>query len=217
MRRGRSWPAGIGRLWFAMAFGPIFTPVALVSRLLGAVPAAATIVVLCICAMPVSLLLALYAQSYHQLLSVYRKADVDPIIGNARSQVYYSPTDVDTGRLISEQHGTRLEISPSVTGGFITGNDARIGQSTRYVPTLEPTALIALAPDKVVVITQGLRTLADRLDPRALFDSLPAYHPAAGPRAPAMDLEAEARLATKEYRSNNGRGRGLEQGAERLW
>ncbi len=76
---------------------------------------------------------------------------------------------------------------------------------------------MALPSETVVLITQGRRTLAQRLDPRHLFDRLPPYTAAAGPRAPAMDVEAEARRATKQYRSNNGRARGPDQGAERLW
>ncbi|MFQ5946429.1 MAG: type IV secretory system conjugative DNA transfer family protein [Anaerolineae bacterium] len=162
-------------------------------------------------------ILALYAQSYPQLLTVYKKADVDALIGNARSQVYYPPADIETARLISQQFGTRLEISPSVSGGYLTGTDARLGESTRYVPALEPASLMALPSDRVVLITQGRRTLAQRLDPRDLFDRLPPYRPAPGPRVPELDVEAEARLATKRYRSNNGRARGPEQGPERLW
>ncbi|MCH8877573.1 MAG: hypothetical protein IIA89_12240 [Chloroflexi bacterium] len=82
-----------------------------------------------------------------------------------------SPADGCRGaRLISGQYGTRLEISPSVTRGFVTGNDGRICQSTRYVAALEPPALMALPPD--VVITNGMPVLADRLDLRPLFDQV---------------------------------------------
>jgi type IV secretion system protein VirD4 len=142
----------------------------------------------------------LYAQAISQLYSVYGRDGTQSILANAVHQVWYAPADMATAKALSELYGTTYK--PDIVTGTTRrdyhgqqGNgrynvDRRQQQGWRLGPVLEPSEVMSLPREKVIVLTQRdrqYRFLANRLNPIPLFDRLgqpprlPRIQP--GPRA----------------------------------
>jgi type IV secretion system protein VirD4 len=144
--------------------------------------------------------LVLYAQAVSQLLELYGHNRTQTILANTAYQVWYPPADLQTARLISDLYGTAYRASRSQATThrqFTSGGrspqrqeirDAQGRQSWELRPALEPSEVMGLPKDEVVVLAQGGRQhrfLAGRLNPIPLFPLLPT--PAALPLPPARE------------------------------
>jgi type IV secretion system protein VirD4 len=129
----------------------------------------------------------LYAQAISQLYSVYGRDGAQSILANTAHQVWYAPADMATAKVLSELYGTTYK--PDIVTGTTRrdyhgqqGNgrynvDRRQQQGWRLEPVLEPSEVMSLPREKVIVLTQRerqYRFLANRLNPIPLIDQLPA-------------------------------------------
>jgi type IV secretion system protein VirD4 len=142
----------------------------------------------------------LYAQAISQLYSLYGRDGTESILANAVHQVWYAPADMATAKALSELYGTTYK--PDIVTGTTRrdyhgqqGNgrynvDRRQQQGWRLGPVLEPSEVMSLPREKVIVLSQRerqYRFLARRLNPIPLFERLPAP-----PRLPRVQPGARA-------------------------
>lgn len=128
----------------------------------------------------------LYAQAISQLYSVYGRDGTQSILANTAHQVWYPPADMETAKALSELYGTtyKPEVVTGTTrrayqdqqGGNRYKVDRRQQQGWKLGPVLEPSEVMSLPQEKVIVLTQRgrqYRFLANRLNPIPLLDGLP--------------------------------------------
>jgi len=96
----------------------------------------------------------LYAQSLPHVDAVYGRDESLAILSNCTHQVFFSPRDPQTGRLLSDLFGSMLEVAE-------TQGPMGSSYGTRYRPALEVGAALALPMGSVAVFSQGLRLVAD--------------------------------------------------------
>ncbi|NLF65161.1 MAG: type IV secretory system conjugative DNA transfer family protein [Chloroflexi bacterium] len=131
--------------------------------------------------------LLLYVQAISQLAGVYGRDGAQSILANTAHQLWYAPADMATAKALSELYGTtyRPDIVTGTTRRDYHGQqgdrrynvDRRQQQGWRLEPVLEPSAVMSLPREKVIVLTQHerqYRFLANRLNPIPLFERLPA-------------------------------------------
>jgi len=129
----------------------------------------------------------LYAQAISQLTGVYGRDGAQSILANSVHQLWYAPADMTTAKALSELYGTtyRPDVVTGTTRRDYHGQqgdrrynvDRRQQQGWRLEPVLEPSEVMSLPREKVIVLTQRerqYRFLANRLNPIPLFERLPA-------------------------------------------